>query len=83
MANKNCQCARCPVMGVSIVMGIPNKRMVYIGKCQSNMAENWGYPYFRKPPSHSEIECHGCGSHYWMMNIDPSQDASRVEKTLF
>ena len=30
--------------------GIPNSWLVYSGKSQSKMDENWGYPHFRKPP---------------------------------
>ena len=36
--------------GVSIAMGVPPKRMLCKGKCQSKMDDDWGYPYSRKPP---------------------------------
>ena len=36
---------------VSIVMGVPQTRwMVYFMEIPTKMDENWGYPYFRKPP---------------------------------
>ena len=36
-------------MGVSINGGA-HKWMVYSGKSQSKMDDDWGYPYFEKPP---------------------------------
>ena len=30
--------------------GYPNSWLVYKGKSPQKMDENWGYPYFRKPP---------------------------------
>jgi hypothetical protein len=30
---------------------VPHSWMIYNGKSYSKMDENWGYPYFRKPPS--------------------------------
>jgi len=36
-------------MEVSINGGTP-KWMVYSGKAENKMDENWGYPHFRKPP---------------------------------
>ena len=38
-----------PRVGLSIVMVVPPKWMAN-GKDQSKMDENWGCPYFRKPP---------------------------------
>ena len=36
---------------VSIVMGVPQTRwMVYFMEIPTKMDENWGYPYFGKPP---------------------------------
>ena len=32
-------------------LGLPQKWMVYKGKSQSKMDDDWGYPYFRKPPN--------------------------------
>ena len=38
-------------MGVSIAMGVPeNGWMVYKGKSRLDMDDDWGYPYFRRPP---------------------------------
>ena len=31
-------------------MGVPRKWIVYNGKFQSKMDDDWGYPHFRKPP---------------------------------
>ena len=36
--------------GVSINGGYPHSWMVYNGKSQSKMDDDWAYPYFRKPP---------------------------------
>ena len=37
-------------MGVSIDGGSP-KWLVYKGKIPSKMDDDWGYPFFRKPPN--------------------------------
>ena len=37
-------------MVVSIAMGVPNSWLVYQGKSQSTMDDDWGYPHLWKPP---------------------------------
>ena len=38
-------------MGVSIVMGVPQQLDgLFHGKSENKVDDNWGYPYFRKPP---------------------------------
>jgi hypothetical protein len=37
-------------MGVSMNGGTPHSWVVYNGEYHLEMDDDWGYPYFRKPP---------------------------------
>ena len=51
---------------VSIVMGDPHSWMVYVGESQSEMDDDLGYPFFRKPPSQGRSNSK---QHHWCEGV--------------
>ena len=51
-------------MGVSNHWGIPNSWLVYKGKSHLEMDDDWGYPYFRTPPSVKRVNPMDYNPHY-------------------